>query len=317
MAKRRSFDWNAVSEKIKELDKRPNYNNNNEDDENFYKHKTDEHGNANVLMRFLPPHPEEDLPFVKKYNHGFQSVNGWFIEDCPTTIGKECPICKHNSSIWDSDQNTARNQKRKVSFFANILIIKDPNCPENEGKVFKYRYGIKIHEKIMEKIAPESDIDDPVQIFDYDNGANFKLKVKTQKLVLGGKERLVPNYDASSFTEPTPIVINGKPLTDSELEELDSKIYKLQPLVDESIFKSSKELSDIFFKKTGIKISDTGNVKATKDPIKEMKEAAEKDFSKFDDDESDDLNETTSNDSNDLDDLDDADFFAKLREQSE
>lgn len=263
MAKRRSFNWTAVNDKIKELDKKPQYGKGG-DDEVFYKAKTDEQGNGNVLIRFLPPHPEETLPFVKKYNHGFQSANGWFIEDCPTSIGEKCPICAYNSSQWDIDQAGVRNRKRKVSFYSNILIVKDPLAPENEGKVFKYRYGVKIHGKLMEKIAPESTIDDPVNIFDYDNGANFKLKIKTQKIFLGGKERPVPNYDASSFSEPCPISINGRELTDDEINELDTKINKIEVFTEKTNFKDYKTLAELFFKKTGIEIptSPDGVVKS-------------------------------------------------------
>jgi hypothetical protein len=320
MATRRKFDWNMVNEKIKELDKKPQSSHSEED---FYKPKLDEYGNGNVLMRFLPPHPDEDLPFVKKYNHGFQGPNGWFIEDCPTTIGKECPVCKFNQTIWNSDETRARNQKRKVNFFANVLIIRDPNCPENEGKVFKFRYGVKLHEKLMEKISPESDIDDPVQVFDYDRGANFKLKIKTQKIFLGGKERPVPNYDASSFAEPSPISLDGNALTDSELNELDGKIHRLKDLTDERNIKSYAELADLFFKKTGEKIDGTSIIQKVSNTSEAIAEAGN-DFSKFNDDDSNtDLSvvDTSKPRSSKLDpsteDESDADFFAKLRSQSE
>jgi len=176
--------------------------------------------------------------------------------------------CAYNSSQWDIDQAGVRNRKRKVSFYSNILIVKDPLSPENEGKVFKYRYGVKIHGKLMEKIAPESTIDDPVNIFDYDNGANFKLKIKTQKIFLGGKERPVPNYDASSFAEPSPISINGRELTDDEINELDGQINKIEVFTEKSNFKDYKTLAELFFKKTGIEIptSPDGKVAAPAAP---------------------------------------------------
>jgi len=245
MARRRSFDWTAVNSKLKDLDKRPSFGKG--DDDNYYKPKTDDNGNANVLIRFLPPHPDEELPFVKKYNHGFQGQNGWFIEDCPTTVGGDCPLCKYNGTQWNSDPEGVRGRKRKVNFFSNILIVKDPATPANEGKVFKYRYGIKIHNKIMEKVAPESEIDEPLNIFDYDNGANFKLKIKS--VTIPGYKRPVPNYDASSFAESTAIALNGKELTDDEINALDDKLFKLNGYVDIKNYKSYSELASLLLKK--------------------------------------------------------------------
>jgi hypothetical protein len=258
---RRSFDWNSVTEQIKKQDKPKSFGGGDED---LFKPQVNKEGNANVLMRFLPPHLDEELPFVKKYSHGFQGPNGWFIEDCPTSIGEKCPVCTFNSSIWDSDEQRARNQKRKVSFYANVMILKDENNPENNGKIFKYRYGIKIHEKIMEKIAPESEIDDPVQVFDYEKGANFKLKVKTVK----SGSRSYPNYDSSSFAEVTPLSINGSVLSDAELDEVDAKLLKLQPLVEKKNFKSYKDLAIKLSSKIGevIAIEPGGYSKAPAAP---------------------------------------------------
>jgi hypothetical protein len=316
MTIRRKFDWDAMNEKISALDKKPQYGGGVEE-ENFYKPKTDEHGNANVLIRFMPPPLNEDLPFIKKYNHGFQSVNGWFIEDCPTTIGEPCAVCKYNGSIWGSDEATARNQKRKVNFYANILIVKDPLSPENEGKVFKFRYGVKLHERLMEKTNPESDIDEAVPIFDYERGANFKLKVKTQKIVLGGKERAVPNYDASSFSESSPVALNGKPLTDAELEELDKKIYPLQPLIAKKLFKSYDVLAGLFFKKTGVRIPTSPDEVAST-PAKETdsaRPATKASFKDYDDEDAPPARPAPRAAPAPVEDENDDEFFKKLREQ--
>lgn len=249
--KRRGYNVDDLINKIKDGEKKNSYNN---DDPAEYKPKLKEDGSCQVIMRFLPPHLEEDLPFVKIYSHGWKDrQGGWFIDPCPTTIGKPCPVCKENGRIWEEDEDTARPRSRKVSFWANILIIKDPNCPENEGKVFKYRYGKKIHEKIMEKINPsEPDIDPMVPIFDYEEGANFKLKIK--------KVGEWSNYDASTFAEPTPIGMGKQPFTDEELDELDGKLHKLSPIVDPKEFRSYEEMAIKFTKKTGIAVSTDPDV---------------------------------------------------------
>tara|TARA_R110001606_G_scaffold14319_2_gene60678 strand:+ start:18261 stop:19184 length:924 start_codon:yes stop_codon:yes gene_type:complete len=301
---RRSFDWKSVTEQIKKQDKPKSFGGGDDD---LFKPQVNKEGNAMILMRFLPPHLDEELPFVKKYSHGFQGPNGWFIEDCPTSIGEKCPVCTFNSSIWDSDEQRARNQKRKLSLYANVMILKDENNPENNGKIFKYRYGIKIHEKIMEKIAPESSIDDPIQVFDYESGANFKLKVKTVK----SGARSYPNYDSSSFAEPSALSINGSVLSDAELDEVDAKLLRLQPLVEKKNFKSYKDLAIKLSSKIGevIPIEPGGYQKPApkvEASIPEAPEAPSESFSE---------STSQSNDNGFLndDDENDDDFFKKLK----
>ena len=258
MSIRRNFDWSAVSKRLVEGDKKKSY----EQDEGFFAPKMAEDGTFNAIVRFVPQHPDEDLPFQKVYSHGFQCDTGaWFIENCPTTIGQKCPVCMDNGKIWESNENLAKKRKRKVNFYTNLLVIKNPAQPETEGKVFKFRYGIKIHEKIMEKIAPKNpEIDEMVPVFDYEKGANFKLKIKTS--VIPGFKKPVPNYDASSFAEPTPIALNGKPLTDAQIEGIDAQLHRLNYLTDKDKFKTLQQLSAIYEDKAGKALSaDTSSAR--------------------------------------------------------
>lgn len=312
MAIKRKFDWGAINDKIKSQENKNN-NYSNDDENSLYKIKVKEDGTAQAIIRFLPPKPDEDLPFVKIYNHGWQDVNGWVITNCPTTLGKPCPICKENSRIWDEDTRTARPRSRKLSYYANIMVVKDPQNPENEGKVFKYRYGVKIHEKIMEKLQPENpDIDEPVEIFDYVEGANFKLKVKTVKSMINGREVKFLNYDASSFSEPTHIINpeTGDEMDDSDVERLENEMYPLSDIIKPTEFKSYQEIAELFNKKTGLNISTspTGTVKQdvvsedTSEPIAAKKQSTP---------EPEELNMSTATD----DDDDEDDFFKKLAEE--
>lgn len=252
MTTRRSFDWSAIAQKVVDGDKKKTY----DTDEGFFNLKFADDGTFNAIVRFLPPNIDEDLPFQKVYNHGWKGdAGGWFIENCPTTIGNKCPVCSDNGKIYESNPELAKKRKRKLSFYANILIVKNPQQPDTEGKVFKFRYGAKIHEKIMEKIAPKNpEIDDMVPIFDYEKGANFKLKAK--QTTIAGFSKPVPNYDSSSFAEPTAIALNGKPLTDSQLDDLDKQIHKLNYLVDPKLYKSFDQLCAIYEDKMGSKISN-------------------------------------------------------------
>jgi hypothetical protein len=168
------------------------------------------------------------------FSHGFQGKGGWFIENCPTTLGKKCPVCEANNELWNSgiedDKTVARDRKRKLSYVANVYVVSDPKHPENEGKVFLFKFGKKIFDKIMEKIQPEFPDDSPVNVFDFWQGANFKLKIR--------KVAGYINYDKSEFEEPTPL-LGGD---DAKLEALWKKQYALKEFTNPENFKSYDEL---------------------------------------------------------------------------
>jgi len=243
-SKRRKFDWSAITETIKTADK-PNFIKDDGYSENLFTPQMKDDGTYEAIIRFLPRREDDGdgVPFVKLYNHGFQTLGGqWFIENCPTTIGGQCPVCKANSIAWKAgDEDLAKSRARRQSFFANILIVKDPQKPENEGKVFIFRYGKKIHEKIMEKMSPSGELDESVPIFDYDIGMNFKLKIKT-----GPAPKKFKNYDSSQFTGvPTAV---GE---EEYIEQIESMLFPLQQIVGDDKFKSFEDLENIFKKKIG------------------------------------------------------------------
>lgn len=164
-----------------------------EDDGKFWQAERDKAGNGFAVIRFLPGKTDDDIPFVKLFNHGFKNSQGkWFVENCPTTIGEDCPVCNLNGRLVDSfggwnetpkeSKEIIRSRKRKLSYYSNVLIISDPKHPENEGKVFIFRYGQKIYDKIIDKIQPvimEGETpSDPINVFDLNEGCNFKLKIR-------------------------------------------------------------------------------------------------------------------------------------------
>jgi len=202
-------------------------------DERLWKPELDASGNGYAVIRFLPAPDGETLPWAKLYNHAFQGPGGWFIENSLTTLGQKCPISEYNSMLWnngtDAGKEQARKQKRKLSYYSNILVVKDPKHPENEGKVFLYKYGKKIHDKILAAMQPEFQDETPVNIFDFWEGANFKIKIRT----IGGYW----NYDSSEFAAPTAVSSD-----DTELEEIWKKQYSLAEFTAEDKFKSYDEL---------------------------------------------------------------------------
>ena len=202
-------------------------------DERYWKLECDKAQNGYAVIRFLPAPDSEDMPFVKMYSHAFQAKGGWYIENSLTTIGGKDPVSEFNSELWnngtDAGKEQARKQKRKLTYIANIYVVKDPANPQNEGGVFLFKFGKKIFDKIMSAMQPEFEDEEAINPFDFWEGANFKLKAKN---VAGYR-----NYDSSEFDRV-------KPLNDDDevLEALWKKEYSLAELVAADQFKDYETL---------------------------------------------------------------------------
>ena len=202
-------------------------------DDRLWKPEMDKTGNGYAVIRFLPAPDGEDLPWAKMYSHAFQGPGGWYIENSLTTTGGKDPVSEYNRELWnsgsDADKETARKQKRKLSYYANIYVVKDPTNPQNEGGVFLYKFGKKIFDKIMEAMQPEFEDEEPINPFDFWQGADFKLKLK--------KVAGYWNYDSSEFARPAALLDD-----DDALEAIWKKQYSLAEIVDASQFKTYDEL---------------------------------------------------------------------------
>ena len=229
MKKKSGSSTKSLQEKIEKAESKDSYK-----DDRFWRPELDKSSNGYAVIRFLPAFGDEDLPFVKLYSHAFQGPGGWFIENCPTTIGGKCPLCETNNKLWqsglDSDKDIARTRKRKMQYISNILVISDPANPQNEGKNFLYKYGKKIFDKINESMSPEFEDEKAINPFDFWEGADFKLKVR--------KVAGYINYDKSEFDSPDAL-FDGQ---DSVLEDLWKKQYSLQAFIAADQFKSYDEL---------------------------------------------------------------------------
>ena len=218
-----------LTKKLESAEKKNSYQ-----DDRFWKPTLDKASNGMAVFRFLPAPENEDMPWAKLYTHAFKVGGRWYIENSRTTIGEKDPVSEMNSELWnsglESDKDIARDRKRKLSYISNILVLKDPGAPENEGKVFLYKYGVKIFNKIQEAMQPEFDDEDPINPFDYWAGANFKLKVRK----VGG----YINYDKSEFESPSEL-LGGD---DDKLEELWKTQHSLQAFVAPDQFKTYDEL---------------------------------------------------------------------------
>jgi len=204
-------------------------------DERLWKPEMDKAGNGYAVIRFLPAPEGEDLPWAKMYSHAFQGPGGWYIENSLTTIGGKDPVSEHNRELWNSgsdvDKDTVRKQKRKLSYYANIYVVQDKANPDNEGKVFLYKFGKKIFDKIMEAMQPEFEDETPINPFDFWQGANFKLKLK--------KVQGYWNYDSSEFDSVSPLLDD-----DDALEAVWKKQYSLTAITAPDQFKSYEQLEN-------------------------------------------------------------------------
>ena len=209
-------------------------NNFSREDDRFWKAELDKSGSGYAVIRFLPAPTGEDMPYVRVFNHGFQGPGGWYIENSLTTLGQKDPLSDYNSMLWNSgveaNKEIARKQKRRLTYISNILVVKDPANPQNEGQVRLFKFGKKIFDKVNGSMNPEFEDETPVNPFDLWEGTNFKLKIR--------KVDGFSNYDKSEFEAPAA-VLDGD---DAKLEELWKKEYKLLEFVDPKNFKSYDDL---------------------------------------------------------------------------
>ena len=203
------------------------------DDDRFWKPVMDKGGTGSATVRFLPAPEGCELPWAQVWSHAFQGPGGWFIDNCLTTNKDQCPVCEANRELWNTgskdNQNIVRDRKRKLSYYSNIYVVKDPAAPQNEGKIFLYKFGKKVFDKIMASMQPEFDDEKPVNPFDFWEGANFKLKLR--------KVEGYWNYDKSEFAEPSPLLDN-----DDELETIYKSLHNLNDFTGVNNFKSYTDL---------------------------------------------------------------------------
>ena len=228
--KKQSSLGSLTQKLVKEVEK---MSSNTNVDERLWKPEVDKSGKGYAVLRFLPAPEGEDIPWAKMYSHAFQGPGGWYIENSLTTTGGKDPVSEHNRELWnsgnESDKDVVRKQKRKLSYYANIYVVKDPTNPQNEGGVFLYKFGKKIFDKIMEAMQPEFEDETPINPFDFWQGANFKLKIV--------KKDGYWNYDKSEFSEVSSLLED-----EDALEALWNKEYSLAAVTAPDQFKSYEDL---------------------------------------------------------------------------
>lgn len=231
LRKMRNSDFSKITSEFQKI-ANPEYGDRNDD--RYWKLEGDKLGNGTATIRFLPRVEGDELPWVRIFSHGFKGPTGkWYIENSLSTFNEADPVGELNSQLWNSgseaNKKIAQAQKRRLSYIANILVVSDPKHPENEGKVFLYKFGKKIFDKLMDKAQPTYEDEKPVNVFDLWEGANFKLRMR--------KKDGYVNYDESSFLNPTAISEDDEVL----LSVVNSR-HKLSELLDRKNFKTYEQL---------------------------------------------------------------------------
>ena len=264
--KKSSADIGRLTKEIEKINT-PQGSNDREADTRFWTLTRDKAGNGSAVIRFLPAAAvdgDDALPWVRYFDHGFKGPSGkWYIENSLTTIGQKDPVSEYNSSLWNASNDDAswqrkqaRDQKRRLHYIANIMVIKDQSNPENEGKVFLFKFGKKIFDKITLAMNPQYADDPAMNPFDLWNGANFKLRTR---MVAG-----YLNYDQSTFESASPLSDD-----DAKLEKIWKSEYSLKEFVDPKNFKSYEELKRKMNDVLGI-TSDEGASVGRQTQISEM-----------------------------------------------
>ena len=233
--KKSKSNFDALTKKLENTIEQPEKKNKYQDDR-LWKPELDKSGNGYAVIRFLPAVEGEDMPWQRVWPQAFQGPGGqWYIENSLTTLNKKDPVSEENTRLWntgiEADKEIARKRKRKLQYYSNIFVVSDPKHPENEGKVFLFKFGKKIFDKITEAMNPAFEDEKAVNPFDFWEGANFKLKIR--------KVDGYWNYDKSEF-EP----ISKLKDTDEEIQKVWSAQYALKPFIDPSNFKSYDELKE-------------------------------------------------------------------------
>src|SRR5210317_755183 len=233
--KKSKSNFDTLTKQLENTIEQPEKKNKYQDDR-LWKPELDKSGNGYAVLRFLPAVEGEDMPWQRVWNHAFQGPGGqWYIENSLTTLNKKDPVSEENTRLWntgiEADKEIARKRKRKLSYYSNILVVSDPKHPENEGKVFLFKFGKKIFDKIAETMNPAFEDEKPINPFDFWKGANFKLKIR--------KVDGYWNYDKSEFEGVSAVADS-----DDKIKSVWEKQYALKPFVDPSNFKTYDELKE-------------------------------------------------------------------------
>jgi len=112
---------------------------------------------------------------------------------------------------------------------------------QNESKVFLYKFGKKIFDKIKEKLEPQFEDEKPLNPFDFWKGANFKVKIRNVEGYRNYDKSefdTYRNYDKSEFDTAAGLFEGD----DAKIEKVWKSAYSLKDFLKPENFKSYDEL---------------------------------------------------------------------------
>jgi len=204
-------------------------------DDRFWKLTRDKNENGSAVIRFLPAPQGEEEAFVLIWSHGFMGpTKQYYIENSLTTLKQQDYIAEQNKLLWDTgtdaNRDIARSRKRIINYFSNIYVVNDPANPDNNGKVFLFKYGVKIFEMLQSAAFPPFEDMASINPFDFEDGANFRLRIRT--------ENRYPTYADSKFDMPSKLFDGDE----DKIVEVWQKEHSLRELMDKKNFKSYEDL---------------------------------------------------------------------------
>ena len=235
-----NFDWNSLKENLQK-DALTEGNKKYEVDDRFYKLSRDKNDNGGALIRFVVD--KNSKPFVKMTKitarHPKETGNKRFVSEwSPLTIGKPDPFNEKFIKLWTEEgrKEEAKKYSRAFRYITNIVVIKDPANPENEGKTFLLDMSPTLFQKLKEAIEPtEAEIAlgaESKAVFDPINGYSFLLKVSKANTGF-------LSYETSKFKEETSAIY--KNVAEAE-KEIKKNTYDLSEFLKPENFLSYEEL---------------------------------------------------------------------------
>ncbi len=264
------FDWGALSENLQKDALNEGGKKNYEVDERFYKLARGDNDTGGALLRFLPD--ADGVPFIKmiqisaNLGHEKRFISDW----SPQSIGLPDPVNERFLVEWQAgNKEEAKRFGRKFRYIANVLVVKDPATPANEGKIFLLDMAKTTFDKVKNAADPTPDEvalgAEAKEVFNPLDGNNFLMKVKR------GSNNFI-TYEDSKFDEK----ISGVYDTEAEYDKaIASEGHILGDFLKPEFFKSYAELEDSLAwylneKETAPKIVDAELEKAVEEVTKEV-----------------------------------------------
>jgi len=275
---REKFDFAKIK---KEMEKREQNQRKNYSDSRFWELKVDDKTHsASAIIRFMPD--QDGITFQMYFRHFFKwEENGqvrFYVRNCASTINQDCPVCTKVSQLfnspYDSDKEKGDDRKRGPRFISNILVVKDPQEPDNDGKIFLFDYGPMVKKMIDLKIngpknVVEDELDDEKIVkympCDFDEGADFLYKA------IPGEGRIKHTYTASKFKTQAPLFgeIIDETERDEKIDDIMSQTYRLEDFPAKDSYPDATEVRSILGAELGIQVIEESDTQTSDDTFQE------------------------------------------------